>query len=1298
MKNDNTVVYKNNTWSIYNNKSSAPGNKKKSRVEYLTLLGKRQLFDEAANENEGKQSEVTDMYIYTGKGVEKVSINTTTKEKKNETNKNKRYQYLKDKITNALKNQERIKQNTSENEFLNATENDPRDVFIFDKLKNEINIFNSKGVKEEEHKKGTDDAAADGHPLEESSFPHSDAHTTEGIFPGTDVHAEEAASVTFKDVGKNFGNVADGVGILPDQGEYRHEDEEPLDKKDESEPAIQSENRTNLDDEKKGTPNELQPAEEASTKPNGEFFIYTEKCSDISSETDDETYSDCSKPEVGAPKWESQPERGSFMPRLKNQTGGVKKGASFQRGEVAGKRKKGREGLYRSYREGGELPKGSLQKVPLPKGSLQKVPLQKGSLQKGPLQKGSLPKRSPPKGPLPKRSPPKGWHEKDPYEESWSEDSQGEYSPYKDPPRKHVTSAHRRDEFHSVQKEMHHLNVEINNVKDKMNIINNKKNGKINVLNKKINILKNKLSDSNANNLNDDINIVNSQIDLLFIKKINKMYKQIDSYVKNINDQIVKNLSSERTLDHLDSPLYSHIHRQISNIKTQVSNLHDQVNSHMYQQRSNKMFNQMNNQINNTSNQIGRHLGGQLHGQSGGRSAVDSRRTMPDEQCSYKGNHQGSHQRSYQRNCRRNSKGSLSEEEDLHLPQHEKKMNKRKGIAKQEGCLYRDNPFGKNAYHELHPQINFSSADEGSDADGGSGADGDAKYYGRVRRHHNGGAANVGEHPIEGDSFDSDASFTMCGTQGGKKIRGGSKGYNSSDSCRSRTSKRRKTRNDNEPNYDHLKRKKKLINPFSRNAKWEKDKCGDGTDKVEPQSGIHADGVRSRPAVETVEHTGLLSDDRPSGDQAVSCEKGGGITVDEGSAVQFFDASRKVGVVQAAEAIGGVEAIGGAEPIGAAEVIEVIDVADAAAVSDVTYVVDMAEVSGVTNVVDLAEAEEPADKGPDEEEVHHPFSDQKLMYLKKKLMQLDLFKRNQKRKNEEDGLNRRDVKTDASEQANEKEKRIAPMEVANGADKAIELVPHTEKGDALQNGSRSTYKTRRFMFVEEGQATEVGGSSGDAYGNYNAKRHWKRQASQNDKRRGSYPTGNVNSANESKDFVSMFQKLVRKEGENGRSDRKGQGEHREQNRVPHFYGNSGEDNKLSDESCLSEKSTSLRDGDQRKADRGGKNVDMLRHFFFLKDEMKGPEYVQETTSMNNTSNDQNGWRDPSSYPSASEAINENCANSKNTQLTNSFTIDQIYDYTVDYYHQMSESKEGGNDSNSFNNVSGVLNEENQMDC
>ncbi|ANQ10459.1 Uncharacterized protein PCOAH_00050410 [Plasmodium coatneyi] len=1176
MKNDNTVVYKNNTWSIYNNKSNAPGNKKRSRVEYLTLLGKGQLFDGAANENEGKQSEVTDMYIYTGKGVEKVSINTATKERKNEMNKNKRYQYLKDKITNALKNQEMIKQITSENEFANANENDPSDVFIFDKLKNEISIFSSKGLKEEEHKKGTDDATVDTHPLEESSFPHTDVHTTEDIFPRADVHAEATASVTCNRVGEIVDCVTDDVGILPGEGGYNRqneyrEDEVPPYKKNESEFAIQPEDRAKLDDEKE-TPNEVKSAGEDSTKPNGEFFIHTEKCSDFSSETDDEIDSDS---EVEAPKWESQPERGKIMSRLKNQTREVKQGAKYQRGKVPEKHKKGKQGVYkREVYEGGCLQKG--------------------------------------------------WHENDPYEESWSEDSQGEYRPYKDASTKHGPTTHRRDELHSVQKEMHHLKVQINKVKEKMKIINNKKNGKINVLNKKINILKNKLSDGYVNNLNDDINIFNSQIDILFIKKINKMYKQINSYVKNINDQIGKNLSTQKTMGNLDPSLYSHIQRQISNIKIQVSNLHDQVKSHMYQQKSNKMFNQMNSQINNTNNQIGRHLGGHLDCQRGELPTMDSKRIIPNEQCMYK----------------RSSKGSLSMEEDLSLLQHEKKMRKKKGIVKKEDYLYRDNTFCKNTYHELHEQINFNNADE------------DANLYSRVGKH-NGGTINVEEYLTEGDSYSSNVSVTKCGTHRGKTIRGGSKGYNSSGSCKSRNSKRRKTRKDNEPNYDHLKRKKKLIHLFSRNIKRESDKYGDATDRVNPQSEVNTDGVHRRSAVETDEHTGLRSDEHPSGGQTVICEKGDALMQEEGPSAHFGDERGKVGTVEG---------------------VEVIDVEE------------VIQAAGVINLVDETETDGTANKGTNAEEAYRPFSDQKLMYLKKKLMQLDLFKKNQKRKNEEDDLNQHDIKADTSEQANEKDKIMAPIEVANGSDKAVELVSHTEKGNILQNSAQSTHGTRAFMFVEEGQAAEVGGSSDDAYGNYNTKHHSKGQTSQSDSRRESYPNGNMNNASESKDFVSIFQKLVRKESENGQSEHKGQ------NFVPHLYGNIGEDT-LADDYCLSEKSTFLPHGDQRKVDKGGKHVDMLRHFFFLKDDMKGSQNVQEATSMDNTSSDQNGvakstngWREPSSYPSASEATNENCGNGKNAQLTNSFTIDQIYDYTVDYYRQMRESQEGGSEPQTFTNI------------
>ncbi|SBT01676.1 hypothetical protein PMALA_082850, partial [Plasmodium malariae] len=140
------------------------------RVEYLTLLGNGKLFENTKDQDEEKKNQVTDMYIYTSKGVEKVSINTSVKDKKKEENKNKRYQYLKDKITNVLKIQEKLKQNSTEGNVLgqNVVQegfdqggvllredglwNDldipgytnAKDVITFDKSKNEINILSSK--------------------------------------------------------------------------------------------------------------------------------------------------------------------------------------------------------------------------------------------------------------------------------------------------------------------------------------------------------------------------------------------------------------------------------------------------------------------------------------------------------------------------------------------------------------------------------------------------------------------------------------------------------------------------------------------------------------------------------------------------------------------------------------------------------------------------------------------------------------------------------------------------------------------------------------------------------------------------------------------------------------------------------------------------------------------------------------------------------------------------------------------------------------------------------------------------
>ncbi|CRH04042.1 conserved Plasmodium protein, unknown function [Plasmodium relictum] len=90
------------------------------------------------------------MYIYTGKGVEKVSINTTIKDKKNEAKRNNRYKYLKEKITNVVKNQEKLKKSIEENNITNVEGNDVNDVFIFDKNKNVIKASNNSETNKEE--------------------------------------------------------------------------------------------------------------------------------------------------------------------------------------------------------------------------------------------------------------------------------------------------------------------------------------------------------------------------------------------------------------------------------------------------------------------------------------------------------------------------------------------------------------------------------------------------------------------------------------------------------------------------------------------------------------------------------------------------------------------------------------------------------------------------------------------------------------------------------------------------------------------------------------------------------------------------------------------------------------------------------------------------------------------------------------------------------------------------------------------------------------------------------------------
>ncbi|WBY58140.1 hypothetical protein Py17XNL_001002389 [Plasmodium yoelii yoelii] len=159
MKNDN-IIHKNNTWVLNNNKQNNGVTKKKSRIEYLTLLGKEAYFNNENNSQEDKGKEAIDMFIYTSHGVEKVSINTASNDKKNETNKSNRYQYLKEKINNVVKYQEKLKSDQIEEQdnSVNHKENDVNNIFVFDRNKNEINIISANDTSKKNNQNEIDDS------------------------------------------------------------------------------------------------------------------------------------------------------------------------------------------------------------------------------------------------------------------------------------------------------------------------------------------------------------------------------------------------------------------------------------------------------------------------------------------------------------------------------------------------------------------------------------------------------------------------------------------------------------------------------------------------------------------------------------------------------------------------------------------------------------------------------------------------------------------------------------------------------------------------------------------------------------------------------------------------------------------------------------------------------------------------------------------------------------------------------------------------------------------------------------
>ncbi|GAW83122.1 conserved Plasmodium protein, unknown function [Plasmodium gonderi] len=1251
MKNDNTIIYKNNTWSIYNNKPNSSGNKKKSRVEYLTLLGKGQLFEDIQKENDEKKEEVTDMYIYTGKGVEKVSINTTTKDRKVETNKIYRYQYIKEKISNALKNQEKIKQNTSENNFPNVGDSDPRDVFIFDKFKNEISIFNHKKSNEESDDKKKLDDTSQGIFLMEGSHAHEDVYNIEcalpiknvcevdDVIPNLDISSAINESFISNNVIKPFSFLKENAEIQLGKNKNHDEDEGPVYKMEENIYTKKLEDQTDFNDKKNIIQNEISSDGEALTKTNGDFYIYTEKCSDISSESNDEMYSE---PEVNTLKLEYEPPKEKVLPHSKYQKDQWKKRGYFQTDRMKESYKKGSDDAntphyennpYKNNRHENNRHENNRHENNRHENNRHEYNWNENNWNEHNWNENNRHKNN--------------WHESNPYENFTHEESVQDCKRYE-----RTMNYGQNDEFQKVQKEIECLNLDIVNAKHKMQTINNQKSGKINVLNNKINILKSKLIDNHINNLNDDINIVNSEIDILFTKKINKMYKQIDYYAKILNEQLDKKLSSENIHESSNSLVCSYIQRQISNIKIQINNLHDQVNNHMYMQKSNKMFNQMNSQINNFSNQISHHIDHQIDHHIGHQIDHQIDHHIDHQIDHHIGNQVGGHTKKDP--SRKGKNGHLAHrgtckdslrETDLQQHYHEKHIQKKKGFVKDENNLNNSYNLRNNIHGDLHMNMNINKINVGTNnsnyekinnifnenSNNHSGNKGDDSYFKNE------------EYQSETGFNTSDENITKYETKWSKLYQDRSKEYFSSKNNKRIVQKRRKIKKENRSYYDHYEQKKKLINMFNRISKRKNDKYIEETDKMISLPDNHTSDVPNKCGYKMGSQIPVNKDDIRNDspykneilfqDNRISNPKYHDILDEEESSVENSEEYNKV---------------------------DEIDIAD--------------ENKKII----------PRDKRIHKEqsgEEDNPLNDEKLIYLKNKLMQLNLYKMNQKRKKETNELNNNDVKDNTNKYVNENLQNVTHTGILPLKDKNIQSVTHIENGNnsneflsckhVTGDNMNSRSEAYKSITLEEIQNNDNNRSHENIYGSNSAKYQEKELTSKNNIEKESYFFENINHLNNSRDFTSMFKELI--------------GEKNEENEKNIIHNSNGDTHtdKMIDDSCFNEKSKVFQNVDKEKTVKEENNVDMLRHFFFFKNETNCLDNLQTTISIDNTNASQEDaadnqiqWKETNTSPGTGETTKEKFRSTENTQMENTFTIDKIYNYTVNYYNQMNDPNEG----------------------
>ncbi|SCP06317.1 conserved Plasmodium protein, unknown function [Plasmodium ovale] len=1210
MNNDNGLIYRNNTWTF--------------RVEYLTLLGNGKLFEAEKDHDVEKKEEVTDMYIYTSKGVEKVSINTTMKDKKSEPSKSKRYQYLKDKITNVLKNQEKLKQNMNEDGNLtrvyatraNASgiddTSDSRDLFFFDKSKNEISIVSSKQVGDEDRQNNNESEI----PTMEVTnvITHGEEFTQENTLFNKYEEEPNNSQLTTNFITKKSKKCFVDADITDNLFIRSHIDDIIKEKKENS-----MNNQTNRE-----TCNQEMSEWECRNK---------DECSNIAT---------------------------------------LHTSPSHNKGHS--------RGIYK--REKAEEDYGRIEDVSL---------------------------------------------------------IHNDINPYEYTSR--VTNNDRNEEEDNLSSQLDILTSEIKKIKNKMKIINNKKHGKINTLNNKINVLNNKLNDNNMNNLCNDISIANNKIDILINEKINKIYEQIIIYVNNLHDQLRKKCK-EGIYSQLNPQLQNQIYRQINNIKMQVVNLHEQMNNHAYMQRSNKMFNQMNNHINNLSNQIENQLYNQekieIPCQVENREEPHSRRSTEDQYDGHVRRKTGRHrtkemekhsEMSEERHIEMRAEGYTELRDKKYMEIHpyyqmdkniERKTDEHAKDQTKEhpsaGHQHNRSDAPTQYYREYNSEQNFLNVKNRNKLENNwHMSDGSYEMPSECHAHRYSHSSK--ENPpnkYENGYVCEEEDFYMVdgGHRDGRNVRNDmDNGLCANEACSVPSDETYSVRSKESRSYAH-EMKGRNVKENEKKRKREK--------KIDKSTYNHYE--QKKKLME------LFGVNRKKGKNMLSYDSYNGKQLPMSNHQTFFNSGEceNGGFVNCRDIISEEQANWGSNGPQSSGNDERGNWEDGHDLPP----------SGIDVHRDW---EDGNDNKPCGKDADGPYNDQKLLYLKQKLIQLNLYK--MKKKDEKERGNSvmvegkdtsKDVDNDFTNVADEKSSILQKkkIECRKGVNK-LKIITQDEY-DSGNVKSNRTGKSKT-MYIKKGVWYKLSDTG------HKHKQHddgnYKQEADytylyENNKKNDSFfkKKDNIKKGN---DFLSMFKKLVPKKDEIQNGEKNQHSDNAYAGCLMSYISDMSDMSDLShlsdtsdtgDASHTNEKSEHPRYQKRAKKEHG-EHADTHAHqtgfYFLVKEENKysnkresrphiytmhkddkfvvppqgnAPSYHEEPKEGRQKGGEKEKGKEVDVVNSKLDMYldkgkNENKAKEgvKNVQLTNSFTIDQIYNYTVNYYSNINEGRKQGHPTNASSN-------------